>query len=91
MQTSLLLQALPILVGGGGLLSLFIARKERRAAANLNNTNAVDIMQKVYQQFVKDTAVEINMLKEEIIRLRNVVENYKSVCSGCPNNKNSPQ
>lgn len=89
MQTSLLLQALPILVGGGGLLSLFMARKERRAAADLNTTNAVEIMQKVYQQFVKDTAIEINLLKEEIKRLRKVVESYKSACSGCPNNKNN--
>ncbi|KOS08359.1 hypothetical protein AM493_13830 [Flavobacterium akiainvivens] len=71
------------------MLSLLLARKERRAAANLNNTNAVEIMQKVYQQFVKDTSLEINMLKEEIKRLRKVVERYQSACSGCPNNKNN--
>jgi hypothetical protein len=90
METALWLQALPVLLGGGGLVSLFMARRERRAAANLNNTNAVEIMQKVYQQFVKDTALEISMLKEEIKTLRRVVENYKSACSGCPNSKNNP-
>lgn len=89
MQTSFWIQALPILMGGGGFLSLLMARRERRAAANLNNTNAVEIMQKVYSQFVKDTAIEINMLKEEIKRLRKVVESYKATCNGCPNNKNT--
>ncbi len=87
METSAWLNALPVLLGAGGVVSLLIARKERKAAANLSNTNAVDIMQKVYRQFVKDTALEINELKEEIKMLRKVVENYRSTCSGCPNNK----
>jgi flagellar biosynthesis chaperone FliJ len=90
MDASILLQLFPAVLGGSGIISLMLARKERRAAANLSNTNAVDIMQKVYQQFVKDTALEINQLREEIKRLRTVVENYKNTCQECPNHKNNP-
>jgi|GEM_PF-5656996 len=71
--------------GGGGLLSLILAKKERKAAADMKSANALDIMQKVYQQFVNDTAVEIYQLKEEIKILRAVVEGYKATCDNCPN------
>lgn len=89
METSVWINLLPALVGAGGVLSLIMAKRERKAAANLSNANAVDIMQKVYSQFVKDTAVEINELKEEIKMLRKVVESYRSSCQGCPNHKNN--
>lgn len=77
---------LSALLGGGGILSLLIARKERKAAASVTEANAIAVMQQVYRQFVSDTAAEIGALKEEIKRLRNAVEGYKASCEGCPNN-----
>lgn len=76
------------IIGTGGLVSLFMARKERKAAQNLTAGNALDIMQKVYAQFVKDTEFEIGQMKEEIRMLRKVVEKYKETCDNCPNKKN---
>lgn len=73
--------------GGGGVLTFILAKRERKAAADMKSANALDIMQKVYQQFVTDTAIEIHQLKEEIKMLRTVVENYKATCENCPNNK----
>lgn len=75
------------LLSGGGILTLAIARKERKAAADLTNANAVEIIQKVYQQFVKDTALEIGQLKEEVRMLREVVQKYKDRCDSCPNKR----
>lgn len=73
-------------LGGGGLISLLLARKERKSAAQVTEANAIAVMQQVYRQFVSDTASEIGALKEEIKRLRDVVESYRSTCGGCPNN-----
>ena len=73
--------------GGGGLLTFILAKKERKAATDMKSANALDIMQKVYQQFVNDTAIEICQLKEEIKMLRAVVEGYKTTCENCPNKK----
>jgi hypothetical protein len=76
------------LFSAGGAVSLIFARKERRAAQDIASGNAVDIMQKVYAQFIKDTAVEIGQLKEEVKMLRAVVESYKQTCDNCPNKNN---
>ena len=84
---NILITVMSAVFGGGGILTFILAKRERKAAADMKSANALDIMQKVYQQFVNDTAIEIYQLKEEIKMLRTVVENYKATCENCPNNK----
>ena len=84
---NILVTLMSAVFGGGGLLTFILAKRERKAATDMKSANALDIMQKVYQQFVNDTAIEIHQLKEEIKILRAVVESYKATCESCPNNK----
>lgn len=72
------------LFSAGGVATWVLAWREKKAAANLQSGNALDIMQKVYAQFVSDTALEIGQLKEEVKMLRSIVEEYKKTCDNCP-------
>jgi len=74
--------------GGGGLISLILARKERRANIDLTDGNAVKVMQEVYKEFAKDTALEIGQMKEEIRMLREVIKKQQIDCAACVNNPN---
>lgn len=83
----MLIDILPYFVSAGGAAAWLAAWRLRKSAADLSSATALDMMQKVYQQFILDTAVEIGQMKEEIKMLREVVESYKSTCDNCPNKK----
>jgi len=74
--------------GGGGLISLIIARRERQANIDLTDGNAVKVMQEIYKEFAKDTALEIGQMKEEIKMLREVIKKQQTDCAACYNNPN---
>jgi len=74
--------------GAGGFMSLMLARKERRANVDLTDGNAIKVMQAVYKEFAKDTALEIGQMKEEIRMLREVIKKQQTDCAACVNNPN---
>lgn len=85
--------------GGGGLIALILARKERKATLKEKEANTVlleanvaKISQGVYQGIITDLKNEIQGLRNEVFMLREIVESYKSKCEGCPmNNSNLPK
>lgn len=77
--------------GGGGLISIIVARKQARATINLTDGNAVKVMQEVYKEFAKDTAYEIGQMKEEIRMLREILKRHQETCAACPNRPLKPQ
>lgn len=77
-----LLQILPYIFGGGGMLAfIFSYRKEK--------LSAIDQLQKVYAQFIVDTVAQIGNLKMEIEMLHKIVKNYEQQCRQCKNNENN--
>jgi hypothetical protein len=77
--------------GGGGLISLIVARRERQANIDLTDGNAIKVMQEVYKEFAKDTALEIGQMKEEIKMLREIIKKNQLECAGCVNNPNKEE
>lgn len=81
------------LIGGGGIISFIRAKQlnkatleEKEANTMLIESNVAKISQGVYQDIIKDLKNEIAGLRNEVFMLREIVENYKSKCEGCPMN-----
>lgn len=75
------------LFGATGIVTLLLAKRERRANASLVEANANLEMQKGYAQFVIDTNNIIRDLKIEVKDIKYELQLYKMQCRECSNNK----
>lgn len=75
------------LFGGTGIVSLILAKRERRATVSVTEANAVQEMQKAYAQMVIDNEEMKKELKEELRLVKEDLKKYIQQCKICPNNK----
>ena len=94
-------EILNYLFGSTTLVSIYIAYKSRKSEIKKAEASALETIQGVYDKFVSDTdkkfegmRTEIKIVKEEnfqfqtmVGNLRSELEQYKSKCVHCSNNK----
>ena len=74
---ALLPQIISYLFGAGGLFSYLKGRKERKVALKNQNANALQAMQKAYDDYVKDHREVVKELKQEIADLKYELKQVK--------------
>lgn len=88
-------------LGGGGIISLIIAKKERRAVlrlkeaqADIADANALEKMQSLYSKFMIDYEADRQKLNQKISKMEGEIKKLLQInqeqydnCAGCPNNK----
>ncbi len=67
---TLIAQAVPYLFGAGGLLAYFQERKKRQVELSKQEAGALKEMQLAYDEFVKDSRENINILRTELKEVR---------------------
>jgi hypothetical protein len=87
MSLEVLSLILSTVFGSTGIITLFIAKRERKANVSLIEASANLEMQKGYSQFVIDTNNIITELRAEIKQVKVELEMYQKQCRDCLNNK----
>lgn len=75
------------LFGTTGIITLYLAKRERKAQASIIEANANVEMQKGYAQFVIDTNNLIAGLKAELQEVKNELKACQKQCKECSSNK----
>lgn len=83
-----LIETLPTIAAiFGPVITFFAGRKMKAIETKKADTDALKSMQEVYDRFVKQTDEKIQGMGKEISELRSELNEYKTQCSKCSNNK----
>lgn len=74
------------LFGGAGVITFIGAKRERKAQANLKESEVFASWQQIYSKLVADTDKKLNEMLLEIDSLKKELSDYKSRCKFCVKN-----